>query len=337
MPSFSKSLETALHRALEYANDRNHEYATLEHLLLALVDDRDASAVMRACSVDIDALRGRLTEYLDTELVNLVAKGSSEAQPTTGFQRVIHRAVVHVQSSGREEVTGANVLVAIFAERESHAAYFLQEQDMSRYDAVNYIAHGIAKKAGQGESRTTRGTQTSSPSEDTEDKAGAKKGEEALDAYCVNLNIKAREGKVDPLIGRAAGDAASRVAFHPPVREALLALQKDFAAQPGGAVLDGRDIGTVIAPEADVKIYVTADPEVRAERRWKQLVNRGEMVAFETILEDIRERDARDAGRDAAPMVAAQDAVLLDTSDLAIDAAFEAACRIVEEARARKG
>ena len=139
------------------------------------------------------------------------------------------------------------------------------------------------------------------------------------------------------LIGRAAGDAASRVAFHPPVREALLALQKDFAAQPGGAVLDGRDIGTVIAPEADVKIYVTADPEVRAERRWKQLVNRGEMVAFETILEDIRERDARDAGRDAAPMVAAQDAVLLDTSDLAIDAAFEAACRIVEEARARKG
>ena len=139
------------------------------------------------------------------------------------------------------------------------------------------------------------------------------------------------------LIGRAAGDAASRVAFHPPVREALLALPKDFAAQPGGAVLDRRDIGTVIAPEADVKIYVTADPDVRAERRWKQLVNRGETVPFETILEDIRERDARDAGRDAAPMVAAQDAVLLDTSDLAIDAAFEAAWRIVEEARARKG
>lgn len=142
----------------------------------------------------------------------------------------------------------------------------------------------------------------------------------------------------DPfLVGRAAGDAASRVACHPPVRAALLKLQKDFVTQPGGAVLDGRDIGTVIAPDADVKIYVTADPEVRAERRWKQLVARGEAVAFEDILADIRERDARDAGRDAAPMVAADDAVLLDTTDLGIDAAFEAACRIVEEARARQG
>ena len=136
MPSFSQSLEAALHRALEYANDRKHEYATLEHLLLALVDDRDAAGVMRACNVDIDALRGRITEYLDTELGPLEVAGPSEAQPTTGFQRVIHRAVVHVQSSGREEVTGANVLVAIFAERESHAAFFLQEQEMTRFDAV---------------------------------------------------------------------------------------------------------------------------------------------------------------------------------------------------------
>ena len=140
----------------------------------------------------------------------------------------------------------------------------------------------------------------------------------------------------DPhLIGRTAGDAASRVAFHPPVRAALLKLQKDFAAQPGGAVLDGRDIGTVIAPDADVKIYVTADAEVRASRRWKQLVGRGEDVAFETVLDDILKRDARDADRDTAPMVAADDAVLLDTTDLDIDAALEAACRIVEEARAR--
>ena len=142
----------------------------------------------------------------------------------------------------------------------------------------------------------------------------------------------------DPaLIGRTAGDAASRVAFHPPVRAALLKLQKDFAAQPGGAVLDGRDIGTVIAPDADVKIYVTADAEVRASRRWKQLVGRGEDVAFETVLDDILKRDARDADRDAAPMIAADDAVLLDTTDLDIDAAFEAACRIVEEARAPRG
>ena len=142
----------------------------------------------------------------------------------------------------------------------------------------------------------------------------------------------------DPaLIGRTAGDAASRVAFHPPVRAALLELQKDFATQPGGAVLDGRDIGTVIAPDADVKIYVTADAEVRARRRWKQLTGRGEGVAFETVLDDILKRDARDADRDVAPMIAADDAVLLDTTEMDIDAAFEAACRIVEEARARQG
>jgi len=149
------------------------------------------------------------------------------------------------------------------------------------------------------------------------------------------LNLSALD---DPsLIGRAAGDAASRVAFHPPVRAALLKLQKDFANQPGGAVLDGRDIGTVIAPAAGVKIYVTADPDVRARRRWLQLTGRGEDVSFETVLDDILRRDARDADRDAAPMVMADDAVLLDTTDLDIDAAFEAACRIVEEARARQG
>ncbi|MCK5090712.1 MAG: ATP-dependent Clp protease ATP-binding subunit ClpA, partial [Hyphomicrobiaceae bacterium] len=157
MPSFSKSLETALHRALEAANERSHEYATLEHLLLALIDDRDAAAVMRACTVDVDALRARVTGYLDNDLGALVSKDAAEAQPTTGFQRVIHRAVVHVQSSGREEVTGANVLVAIFAERESHAAYFLQEQEMTRFDAVQYISHGIAKRPGMSEPRHARG------------------------------------------------------------------------------------------------------------------------------------------------------------------------------------
>lgn len=139
------------------------------------------------------------------------------------------------------------------------------------------------------------------------------------------------------LTGRAAGEAASRVGLHPPVRAALFKLQRDFAARPGGAVLDGRDIGTVIAPEATVKLYVTADPEVRARRRWLQLTGRGELVSFEDVLADIRKRDARDADRDTAPMVMADDAVLLDTTDLSIDAAFEAACRIVEEARARKG
>ena len=201
MPSFSKSLEAALHRALEYANERNHEYATLEHLLLALLDDRDASGVMRACNVDMDALRGRITEYLDGELGALVSKGRTEAQPTTGFQRVIHRAVVHVQSSGREEVTGANVLVAIFAERESHAAFFLQEQEMTRFDAVQYISHGIAKRPGMSEPRPVRGV------DEDEHQAGGdekKPGQDALNTYCVNLNKKAREGRIDPLIGREA-------------------------------------------------------------------------------------------------------------------------------------
>ncbi|WP_428029895.1 ATP-dependent Clp protease ATP-binding subunit ClpA [Ancylobacter sp.] len=199
MPTFSRSLEQSLHRALALANERHHEYATLEHLLLSLVDDQDSAAVMRACNVDIDKLRRNLVEYIDTELDNLVQDGGEDSKPTAGFQRVIQRAVIHVQSSGREEVTGANVLVAIFAERESHAAYFLQEQDMTRYDAVNYISHGIAKRAGMSESRPVRGAE-----EETETKTGedTKKKADALEAYCVNLNKKAREGKIDPLIGR---------------------------------------------------------------------------------------------------------------------------------------
>ncbi|WP_342362263.1 ATP-dependent Clp protease ATP-binding subunit ClpA [Terrarubrum flagellatum] len=204
MPSFSRHLEQALHRALALANERKHEYATLEHLLLALIDDQDAAAVMRACNVDIEALRRSLIEYVDKELANLVTDGRDDSKPTAGFQRVIQRAVIHVQSSGREEVTGANVLVAIFAERESHAAYFLQEQEMTRYDAVNYISHGIAKRADMSEPRTPRGSD-----EERENRQNApgdndkeKKKESALDAYCVNLNKKARTGKIDPLIGR---------------------------------------------------------------------------------------------------------------------------------------
>ena len=197
MPSFSRQLEESLHRAVAYANERKHEYATLEHLLLALVDDEEAAAVMRACDVDLGALRATLTSYVDNELRSLVVDDGEDAKPTAGFQRVIQRAVIHVQSSGREDVTGANVLVAIFSERESHAAYFLQEQDMTRYDAVNYIAHGIAKKAGASvEGKPVKGAED-------EEKAAVKTGGEALEAYCVNLNEKAKEGKVDPLIGRA--------------------------------------------------------------------------------------------------------------------------------------
>ncbi len=197
MPSFSRHLEESLHRAVAFANQRKHEYATLEHLLLSLIDDEDSAGVMRACDVDLAALRTTLTNYVDNELRSLVVDDGEDAKPTSSFQRVIQRAVIHVQSSGREEVTGANVLVAIFSERESHAAYFLQEQDMTRYDAVNYIAHGIAKKAGADAPKAVKG------SED-EDKPAVKTGGEALEAYCVNLNEKAKQGKVDPLIGRSS-------------------------------------------------------------------------------------------------------------------------------------
>src|SRR6266480_3122310 len=199
MPTFSRNLEQSLHRALALANERHHEYAALEHLLLALIDDQDSAAVMRACNVDLEKLRRSLTAYLESELENLVSDGNDDSKPTAGFQRVIQRAVIHVQSSGREEVTGANVLVAIFAERESHAAYFLQEQDMTRYDAVNYISHGIAKRPGMSEARPVRGSD-----DETDTKSGddSKKKGDALDAYCINLNKKAREGRIDPLIGR---------------------------------------------------------------------------------------------------------------------------------------
>ena len=197
MPSFSRNLEESLHRAVAYANQRKHEFATLEHLLLSLIDDTDAAAVMKACEVDLCELKKTLAHYVDNELKSLVVDDGEDAKPTAGFQRVIQRAVIHVQSSGRDDVTGANVLVAIFSERESHAAYFLQQQEMTRYDAVNFIAHGIAKKPGATEAKPTKGAEE-------EEKPAVKTGGEALEAYCVNLNEKARLGKVDPLIGRAS-------------------------------------------------------------------------------------------------------------------------------------
>jgi ATP-dependent Clp protease ATP-binding subunit ClpA len=208
MPVFSRALEKTLRKALAIANERRHEYATLEHLLMALIDDPDGAAVLRACNVDLEILRKNVARYIDSELENLVVEAGEEAKATAGFQRVVQRAAIHVQSSGREEVTGANVLVAIFAERESHAAYFLQEQDMTRYDAVNYISHGIAKRPGLSDtSRTPRGADEDSDareSKESKDNSDGKKKEGALDAYCVNLNKKARDGRIDPLIGREA-------------------------------------------------------------------------------------------------------------------------------------
>lgn len=194
----SKNLEQTLHKALATANEYNHEYATLEHLLLALTEDQDAMAVLRSCGISLEELREQISIYLEKELSYLIDRGAEEAKPTTAFQRVLQRAAIHVQSSGREEVTGANVLVALFSERESHAVFFLQDKDMTRFDAVNYISHGIAKVPSQEDktSRVPRGV------DQKEDEKQDKTGEESLEEYCTNLNEKAEEGGIDPLIGR---------------------------------------------------------------------------------------------------------------------------------------
>ncbi|HUD94456.1 ATP-dependent Clp protease ATP-binding subunit ClpA [Sphingobium sp.] len=200
MPSFAPALETTLHNALTHASERKHEYATLEHLLLALIDDEHASKVMQACGVELGELGDAVTHYLDTELDSLKVEGSSDPSPTSGFQRVVQRAILHVQSSGKDEVTGANVLVALFSERESYAVYFLQQQDMSRLDAVSYISHGVGKGTPTPERQETKGA----AEEEKKVQDGKGKKDSALDQFTVNLNDKADRGKVDPLIGRTA-------------------------------------------------------------------------------------------------------------------------------------
>ncbi len=207
MPSFSRNLEQTLHRALAVASERRHEYATLEHLLLSLLDDAEAAAVMRACSVDIEALRKSLVGYIEHELDNLTTELHEDPKPTSGFQRVIQRAVIHVQSSGREEVTGANVLVAIFAERESHAAYFLQEQEMTRYDAVNYISHGIAKRPGhrrrgQDAARRRGGGRARRERARRQGRRTPRKRKPRSRLTASTSTHKAKDGRIDPLIGR---------------------------------------------------------------------------------------------------------------------------------------
>ena len=194
----SRNLEQTLHRALAEANARHHEYATLEHLLLAMTEDQDSVSVLRACGVDLVKLRKDLSDYIDSELTDLVSESGEEAKPTAGFQRVLQRAAIHVQSSGREQVTGANMLVALFSERESYAVYFLQGQEMTRFDAVNYISHGIAKVPGQPDVKRPKDGPVGEDGEKPN-----KKGD-ALESYCVNLNKKASTGKIDPLIGREA-------------------------------------------------------------------------------------------------------------------------------------
>ncbi|MBV9653528.1 MAG: AAA family ATPase, partial [Acetobacteraceae bacterium] len=203
----SRNLEQTLHRALSLASERRHEYATLEHLLLGLADDNDAATVLKACGVDLDKLRGDLGEFLDKDLSGLATDRPGDPKPTAGFQRVVQRAAIHVQSSGRDEVTGANVLVALFSERESHAVYFLQLQDMTRLDAVNFISHGIAKAPGRSQQRPVQGSGPNSGGggdnhEQERDEKPSRRNQDALSNYCVNLNKKAMAGKIDPLIGR---------------------------------------------------------------------------------------------------------------------------------------
>ncbi|MET3589923.1 ATP-dependent Clp protease ATP-binding subunit ClpA [Bartonella silvatica] len=198
MPSFTPSLEEVLHRALTIATQARHEYATLEHLLLALLDDADASLVIQACQVDVEELRKRLTNYIQSEL-NMQMRADKDTKPTTFFQRVIQRAVIHAQSAGKDEVSGANVLVAIFSEHESHAAYFLQEMGMTRYDAVRFISHGITPDDGLSMLLEGLEEQLDHQISDNDEKITS-----ALTNYCTDLNCKARNGKVDLLIGREA-------------------------------------------------------------------------------------------------------------------------------------
>jgi ATP-dependent Clp protease ATP-binding subunit ClpA len=274
MATFSRTLEHTLRRALSLATDHSHEYVTLEHLLLSLVDDDDASGVMHACKVDLDKLRQNLEAYLENELdaLRVQNRDHEEPRPTAGFQRVLQRAMLHVDSSGGREVTGANVLVALFSERESHAAYFLQEQDMTRYDAVNFIAHGMPKRAGAAQPRPVRGAQEGEDGERV-----VKQGSEALAAYCVNLNKKAKEGKIDPLIGREA--------------EVLRAIQILCRRQKNNPLLVG-DPGvgkTAIAEGLARKINEKQVPEVLADATIFSL-DMGSLLAGTRYRGDFEER-----------------------------------------------
>ncbi|MBP9712298.1 MAG: ATP-dependent Clp protease ATP-binding subunit ClpA [Sterolibacterium sp.] len=189
----AQELEVSLHMAFVDARQKRHEFITVEHLLLTLLDNPSAAEVLRACVASIEDLRRELTAFIDEHTPIVSGNHDIETQPTLGFQRVIQRAILHVQSSGKKEVTGANVLVAIFGEKDSHAVYFLQRQNVSRLDVVNFISHGITKNP----QPVTRGE-----AEQTEQEQAAPEGSGALENYALNLNTQAQEGKIDPLIGR---------------------------------------------------------------------------------------------------------------------------------------
>src|SRR6188768_4155894 len=189
----AQELEVSLHMAFMEARQKRHEFITVEHLLLALLDNPSASEVLKACAAEIDDLRKLLSEFV-TEHTPILTTEDTDTQPTLGFQRVIQRAILHVQSSGKKEVTGANVLVAIFGEKDSHAVYFLQQQGIARLDVVNYISHGITK--------TPQAHQGKNADQDAEQETQAETSNSPLDNYTQNLNALALAGKVDPLIGR---------------------------------------------------------------------------------------------------------------------------------------
>jgi ATP-dependent Clp protease ATP-binding subunit ClpA len=191
----SKELEFTLNQAFREAREHQHEFMTIEHLLLALLDNPAAAEVLRACAADIPTLRSELAEFLDETTPRIPVEDDRETQPTLGFQRVLQRAVFHVQSSEKNEVTGANVLVAIFSEQDSQAVYFLEKQGISRLDVVNYISHGISKVPSESQPEQPEGS-VSTQGEDGESVKSA------LDTYAANLNDLARQGKIDPLIGR---------------------------------------------------------------------------------------------------------------------------------------
>ena len=191
----SKELEFTLNLAFKEAREKRHEFMTVEHLLLALLDNPTAAEVLKSCGADLEKLKTELTAFLSETTPLLPASDNRETQPTLGFQRVLQRAVFHVQSSGKKEVTGANVLVAIFSEQESQATYFLNKQDITRLDVVNYISHGISKLAGD---QPDNEAATESENVGNTD-SGQKK---PLEVFATNLNELAMKGKIDPLIGR---------------------------------------------------------------------------------------------------------------------------------------
>jgi ATP-dependent Clp protease ATP-binding subunit ClpA len=191
----AQELEVSLHMAFVEARQKRHEFITVEHLLLALLDNPSAAEVLRACAVNIEELRKQLTEFINEHTPTVAGSGEVDTQPTLGFQRVIQRAILHVQSSGKKEVTGANVLVAIFGEKDSHAVYFLHQRGVTRLDVVNYISHGITKVP-QGGQQQPKAQESEAETEAEQAQGGA------LEAYTMNLNAMALAGKIDPLIGR---------------------------------------------------------------------------------------------------------------------------------------